>query len=195
MNTDPATNLPTKIRVALKECDDLLAQHAADPYEAGVAEAQGSITAAQALLAEADAEPDRLAPEEIVAMRNRARDAQAIAEINLRRAQGQRRQFAALLFTKASEIRSDARAMIDEARTIFEAGIEAALLELSQGYWSEYVVGVSVPKAIAKHRGAAIRRAENSLSDRLAQPETLPARISIIRKALQVALDHLETKP
>jgi hypothetical protein len=195
MNTDPATNLPTKIRAALNECDDILQQQEADPYEAGVVEAEGAITAAQALLAEADSEPDRLAPEEIVAMRNRARDAQAVAEINLRRAQGQRRQLAALLFTKAREIRSDARAMIEEARRIFEAGIEAALLELSQGYWSEYTKGVSEPKAIAKHRGYALRRAENSLSDRHAQPDTLPAQISIIRKALQVALDHLEPKP
>lgn len=188
------TELATKILATLKECDDLQQQHDSDPYEVAVIEAEGAVSAAQALLAEAEKEPDNLTPEAIIAMRNRARDAQAVAEINLRRAQSQRQQFSGLLFTKARELRSDAAALIEEARTVFEDKIEAALLELSQGYWSEYTVGVSVPKAIAKHRGAALRRAENSLSDRHAQPDTLPARIIQIRRALAVALDHLESK-
>ena len=185
------TDLATKISAALKECDNLQQQFDSDPYEAGVIEAEGSITAALALLAEADSEPVELAPEEIVAMRNRANDAKQVAEINLRRAQSQRSQFAALLWQKAREARGDAQALLQDAREKFEAKIEAALLEIAQGFWSEHTVGVSVPKAVARHRGAALKQAENSLSDRFAAPEKFSGEITRIRRALQVALDHL----
>lgn len=191
MNTD----LTTKIRAALTECDALQEQHDANPYVASVIEAEGAITAAVTLQAEADKEPDRLAPTEIIAMRQRAETAKQVAEIELRRAQAQRRQFSNLLHQKALEIRGDAQKIIEEARTIFEDKIEAALIEISQGYWSSYTVGVSVPKSIAKHRGAALRRAENSLSDRFAQPEDFTQQIILIRRALDVALNHLESKP
>ncbi|MDP3850375.1 MAG: hypothetical protein Q8Q59_07725 [Luteolibacter sp.] len=185
------STLTNKLTSLLKAADSLQAEYEADSFAPEVIEARGSITAAEAMIAEAAKEPDSLTPAEIIALRTDGTNALEAARITLRRAEAKREQHGELLFEKLHELKEDTLAAVDETVSAFEAKIRDAVIELSDGYFSEHEKGHTVPVAIARHRSRGLNNHKSYVDGRRFGSVTSEVKIQQIRTALECAKQHL----